>query len=177
MNDEEAIQNIQKKIEREKALINAAHAMRAQTPNEGVRSRLDSQMKEGRRNLQFFEEKLRDIQLRRVNSGIDNMSLSGSGSAGGYGAAGEGMDDGGPPAPPPKDSSHDHGSYGNIPHSQSGQPGDLMPPRGPFASQGPSQGGAPRTRPNFTKLGERVPSKFECLWYTRLPKTRLDLAS
>lgn len=149
MNDEEAIQNIQKKIEREKALIQAATAMRGQTNNEAVRSRLDSQMRDGRRNLQFFEEKLRDIQLRRVNSGMDSMSLGG----GSPGPAGEGRDDGGPPAPPPKDSSGDHGSYGSMQYSQIGQHGDLMPPRHPYAPPGPGQG-IPKTRPNYTKLGE-----------------------
>lgn len=142
MNDEEAIQNIYKKIEREKALINAANAMRAQTNNEAVRSRLDSQMRDGRRNLQFFEEKLRDIQMRRVSQNMGDMSL-GSGDA--------------PPAPPPKDASSwggDHGSYGagNVQYSQIGQHGDLMPPRHPYAPPGPSAG-ITKPRPNFTKLG------------------------
>ena len=63
MKEDEAIQNVQKKIERERVLINGANAMRAQTNNEAVRSRLDSQMREARRNLQFFEEKLRELQM------------------------------------------------------------------------------------------------------------------
>ncbi|KPM45415.1 Protein kinase C-like [Neonectria ditissima] len=140
MNDEEAIQNIYKKIEREKALINAANAMRAQTNNEAVRSRLDSQMREGRRNLQFFEEKLRDIQMRRVSHGVDGMSL-GSGND----------DESGPPAPPPKDASGnyvgDRGSYGSG-SGQYGQHGDLPAPGRPFAANT----GASKPRPNFTKL-------------------------
>ena len=148
MNEEEAIQNIHKKIEREKALINAANAMRAQTNNDTVRSRLDSQMRDGRRNLQFFEEKLRDIQMRRVNSAMDNVSLGGPSGA----AAGDAQDDSGPPpAPPPKDSG-DRGSYGSGNYSQIGQHGDLMPPRHPYAPPGPNTG-IPRPRPNFTKLG------------------------
>ena len=161
MNEEEAIQSIHKKIEREKALINAANAMRAQTNNEGVRSRLDSQMRDGRRNLQFFEEKLRDIRLRRVNQGMDSMSL----------AAGSGTDGGGaPPAPPPKDpnaSWGDRGSYGNIQYSQIGHQPDLMPPRHPYAPPEPSSG-MPKTRPNFTKLGMLPPepslSTVHSLW-------------
>ena len=79
MNDEDAMANIYKKIEREKALINAANSMRQQTNNDDVRSRLDSQMREGRRNLQFFEEKLRDLQMKRLGQGVDSMSI-GSGS-------------------------------------------------------------------------------------------------
>ncbi|KAK7398483.1 Serine/threonine kinase [Neonectria punicea] len=142
MNDEEAIQNIYKKIEREKALINAANAMRAQTNNEAVRSRLDSQMREGRRNLQFFEEKLRDIQMRRVSHGVDGMSL-GSGND----------DESGPPAPPPKDASGnyvgDRGSYGSG-SGQYAQHGDLPTPGRPFAAG--TNTGVSKPRPNFTKL-------------------------
>ncbi|KAF6831733.1 calcium-independent protein kinase C [Colletotrichum musicola] len=156
MNEEDAIQNILKKIEREKALLNAAQAMRAQTNNEAVQSRLDSQMRDGRRNLQFFEEKLREAQMRR---GMDNMSI-GSPSADGRPLSGD-MDDGGPP-PPPKDAgswSADRGGYGqgsavsggNLQYSQIGGHGDLMPPRHPYAPPGPSSS-IPKPRPNFTKL-------------------------
>ena len=155
MNEEEAIQNIFKKIEREKALINAANAMRAQTNNDTVRSRLDSQMRDGRRNIQFFEEKLRDVQTRRVNSGMENMSLGSGSGAAAAAAAGAGLDDSGaPPAPPPKD---DRGSYGSANYSQIGQHGDMMPPRHPYAPPGPNQG-TPKPRPNFTKLGMTLPS-------------------
>ncbi|KLO95835.1 putative protein kinase C-like [Fusarium fujikuroi] len=128
MNDDDAIHSIHKKIEREKALINAANSMRAQTNNEAVRSRLDSQMRDGRRNLQFFEEKLRDIQMRRVNAGVGDMSLGGPSD-----------EAGGPPAPPPKDSREDRGS-------------DLMPPRHPYAPGPPGGTALPKPRQNFTKL-------------------------
>ncbi|KAL5091230.1 Serine/threonine kinase [Trichoderma cf. simile WF8] len=136
MNEDEAIQSINKKIEREKALINAANAMRSQTNNEAVRSRLDSQMRDGRRNLQFFEEKLRDIQMRRVGQGVEGMSLGG--------------DDAGAPPPPPKDASSswgDQASYGQ--QGQAGPP-DMSPPRPNFGAPGP--GAASKARPNFTKL-------------------------
>ncbi|KAK1991358.1 hypothetical protein LX36DRAFT_351466 [Colletotrichum falcatum] len=152
MNDEDAIQNILKKIEREKALLNAANAMRAQTNNEAVRSRLDSQMRDGRRNLQFFEEKLREAQLRR---GMDNMSI-GSPTGDSRPLSGD-MDD--VPPPPPKDSGWEQrGGYGagsatsggNVQYSQIGGHADLMPPRHPYANPGPSS--VPKSRPNFTKL-------------------------
>lgn len=135
MNEDEAIQNITKKIEREKALINAANAMRSQTNNEAVRSRLDSQMRDGRRNLQFFEEKLRDIQMRKVGHGVEGMSLGG---------------DDGPPAPPPKDSSS-FGDQGYGSTSRDGPTSDLQPPNPQFGAPGP--GAASKTRPTFTKLG------------------------
>lgn len=138
MNEDEAIQNITKKIERERALLNAANAMRSQTNNEAVRSRLDSQIRDGRRNIQFFEEKLRDIQMRKVGQGVEGMSLGG--------------DDGGaPPAPPPKDASSSFGGQGYGSMSRDGPPSDLQPPNPTFGAPGP--GAASKTRPTFTKLG------------------------
>lgn len=144
MNEEEAIQNIHKKIEREKALMNAANAMRAQTNNEAVLSRLDSQIRDGRRNLQFFEEKLRDVQMRSVNQGVDSMNLGARAYA----------DESGPPPLPPKDAGSwgDRSNYGAMQHGQAGQHADLMPPRHPYAPSTPSPG-MPKARPNFTKLG------------------------
>lgn len=155
MNEEEALSNVYKKIEREKALINAAHAMRQQTNNEDVRSRLDSQLREGRRNLQFFEEKLRELQMRQVNQGVDSLSLSSSALPGRPKSAGTRGDADAPPTPPPKDAGGygtDRGSYGTLPYSQIGQHGDMMPPRHPLPPPGPTQH-IPKQRPNFTKLG------------------------
>ncbi|KAJ2967283.1 hypothetical protein NQ176_g9735 [Zarea fungicola] len=126
MNGGEAIQDIQRKIEKERVLMTAANAMRAQTDNEGVRSRLDSQIRDARRNLQFFEERLRELQMRQLNQGVDDMSMN------------DGSD--GPPLPPPKDLS-----------SHYGQHGDRMPSQHPFPP-GPPGASMPKGRPNFTKL-------------------------
>ncbi|KAI0132083.1 hypothetical protein BJ170DRAFT_700206 [Xylariales sp. AK1849] len=160
MNEDATMTNIYKKIEREKQLINAANAMRQQTNNDDVRSRLDSQMREGRRNLQFFEEKLRELQMRRLGQGVDSMSLS-SGSTAVNSIRPKSADlrgdAEGPPTPPPKDASGyggtDRGSYGSGGYSQIGAHGDMMPPRHPYAAPGPTSGsGIPKPRPNFTKL-------------------------
>jgi classical protein kinase C len=140
MNDDDKILDITKKIEREKALINAANLMRQQTNNEAVRSKLDTQMREGRRNLEFFEDRLRELQMRRLGHSVDNMSIGGT-TLGSFSGEQEG-EEGGPPAPPPKDASG-HPQYGH---------GDLMPPRGPFPGQ-PPQSAIPKGRANFTKLG------------------------
>jgi len=155
MNDEEKIQDISKKIEREKALINAANLMRQQTTNEAVRSKLDTQMREGRRNLEFFEERLRELQLRRIGHGVDNMSLGGS-TMGGSFMSNEPDGSMGPPAPPPKDERG--GSYGDYAgYSQyGGAPGELMPAHGPFPGQ-PPHSAIPKARPNFSKLGTVSP--------------------
>lgn len=146
MSEEDKMMDLYKKIEREKALIQAANLMRQQTNNDSVRSKLDNQMREGKRNLEFFEEKLKELQLRR---GMGDLSLASSSSdprpphlRG---------DSDGPPTPPPKGASGMAMSGGDPQYSQIGGT-DLMPPRGPFAASGNS---VPKARPNFTKLGER----------------------
>ena len=154
MNEDEKITDICKKIDREKALINAAHLMRQQTNNDAVRSKLDSQMRDGRRNLEFFEERLRELQARKMGQGMENLSIHGTGSSHRPGSADYRGEQDGPPAPPPKDSqAWDASSYGSMQYSQIGQHGDMMPPQQPFPSQPPNSG-IPKARPNFTKLGE-----------------------
>lgn len=147
MSEEDKMMDIYKKIEREKALIQAANLMRQQTNNDQVRSKLDNQMREGKRNLEFFEQKLQELQLRR---GMGDMSIGSSSSASAPRPRGMRNDSDGPPTPPPKDASGLATSGGDIQYSQIGG-SDLMPPRGPFAAPGPGSG--PKTRPNFTKLG------------------------
>lgn len=156
MNDDDAMANIYKKIEREKALINAANSMRQQTNNDDVRSRLDSQMREGRRNLSFFEEKLRELQMKRLGHGVEGMSISSGSTAAASTRPQSGDMREGPPPPPPKDAggwsgAGDKGSYGSLQYSQIGGHGDMMPPRHPYAPPGPAAS-IPKPRPNFTKL-------------------------
>ncbi|KAI9053071.1 hypothetical protein LZ554_003340 [Drepanopeziza brunnea f. sp. 'monogermtubi'] len=159
-NDDDALSSVFKKIEREKALITAANQMRQQTQNEQVRSRLDTQMREGRRNIQYLEERMEELQMRRMGQGVEGMNLGGP--AGGQGrplSAGFRSDREGPPALPPKDArggyveqSSDRGDYGGTQeYSQIGGHGDMMPPRHPYAPPAPGTG-IPKSRPNFTKL-------------------------
>ena len=154
MADEDKIMEVYKKIEREKSLIQAANLMRQQTNNDTVRSKLDTQMREGKRNLEFFEEKLKELQLRRGMQGMDIGS--GSSSSRPHGAH---PDSDAPPAPPPKDASGHATSGGETQFSQIGGHSDLMPPRHPFAPPGPGSG-APKPRPNFTKLGTFLLSRI-----------------
>ncbi|KAK3687813.1 hypothetical protein B0T22DRAFT_139724 [Podospora appendiculata] len=155
MADEQKILDITKKIEREKVLINAANAMRQQTNNEAVRSKLDTQMREGRRNLEFFEDRLRELQMRKLGHSMDSMSLAGSTLHGSTRNSADYRNDGdGPPAPPPKDASGrpDRSGYGQPQFGQpGGSGGDLMPAHGPFPGQPPNSS-IPKPRPNFTKL-------------------------
>jgi len=132
MADEDKIMEVYKKIEREKSLIQAANLMRQQTNNDTVRSKLDTQMREGKRNLEFFEEKLKELQLRRGMQGMDIGS--GSSSSRPHGAH---PDSDAPPAPPPKDASGHATSGGETQFSQIGGHSDLMPPRHPAQDRVP----------------------------------------
>jgi hypothetical protein len=165
-NEEEAInkiKEIQSKIDREKTFLNGASVMRRQTNNDSVRSRLDVKIEESKKLIDFFEEKLREMQKKqddyragRLGQGIENMSLSSGSTAGTSMQTLDLRADGeGPPPPPPKDAgggwSGDRGSYGSIQYSQIGGHGDMMPPRRPYGPPGPSSSAHPR--PTFTKLG------------------------
>jgi hypothetical protein len=159
-NDDDALSSVYKKIERERALLNAANQMRQQTQNESVRSRIDTQIREGRRNITYLEERMQELQLRKMSTtGVDSNMGSGSHGPGMPLSAGLRNDRDGPPTPPPKDSrggytevGPDRGGYGTQDYSQIGGHGDMMPPRHPYAPPGPNEG-IPRSRPNYTKLG------------------------
>ncbi|KAB5555106.1 hypothetical protein GE09DRAFT_148808 [Coniochaeta sp. 2T2.1] len=155
MNDDDKIVDIHKKIEREKALINAANLMRQQTGNEAVRSKLDTQMRDARRNLEFFEERLRELTMRRTGHAMENMSLGPPGTPGSRPkSSGTFNDQDGPPAPPPKDASGSslYGDRASIGGSTLySQPSNLMPSGHPFPGQPPDTS-IPKPRPNFSKL-------------------------
>lgn len=168
-NDDEALTSIYKKIERERALLQAANQMRQQTQNESVRARLDTQMREGRRNISYLEERMQELQARKMGQGMSNMSL-GSGSDSGPLSPGMRNDRDGPPTPPPKDprggyteAGFDQGGYGSQNYSKIGGHGDMMPPRHPYAPPAPGQG-MPKSRPNFTKLGMQMRDTQSPLW-------------
>lgn len=99
MSSDSTIQDILKKIDREKGLINGANAMRASTTNEAVRSRLDTQIRDGQRNLEFFQNKLRDIQVRKLGQGVNDMHIRGPSNGDN------------PPPPPPKNIRGDGNFY------------------------------------------------------------------
>lgn len=148
-NIDSTIADVQEKIQKEKKLISAANAMRQSTNNPAVLSRLDGQIRDGRRNIEYFESTLRDLEMRRVGSNMENMNLQPGGS--GSRKAGN------PLTPPPKDGwngymGQDQGGYGEGQSGYSNLSGGqgLMPPRAPYA---PSAPGAQPKRPNYSRLG------------------------
>ncbi|KAF2018738.1 calcium-independent protein kinase C [Aaosphaeria arxii CBS 175.79] len=150
MNIDETVTNIQRKIDREKALINAANTMRQSTNNPAVLSRLDGQIRDGRRNIEYFEGTLRDLEMRRMGSDMDNMSLQ----------PGQSRKTGNNPiTPPPKDGwgdyvgrGQDQGGHGDdqAGYSNLGGGKGLMPPRAPYAASAP--GAQQPKRANYSKL-------------------------
>ena len=169
MNKDEVVSNVHRKIEREKALINAANAMRQSTNNPAVLSRLDAQIRDGRRNIEYFEGTLRELEMRRD---MESMNIQGGGGPG-PGSAGQGLPGSSqsqprnPLTPPPKDDWNgymgDSGGYGDSSqggYSQISGGHGLMPPRAPYATPGPNTG-QPK-RPNYSRLGES--SFFEDYW-------------
>lgn len=162
MNDDELINQVYRKIEREKVLINAANAMRASS-NPQVQASLDSQIREARKGIEYLESRMRELQMRRM----ENM---GGGPSGGPPPPAHGglspqqrnlrnAQTSAPPTPPPKDGRSDYaeqGDYGDpgnggYMNDMSGGSG-MMPPRAPFGPPGPGSQ-IPRSRPNYTKLG------------------------
>lgn len=139
-----AIAEVYRKIEREKALINAASHMRQSTNNSAVQARVDSNIRDSRRNIGYLEEKLQELQLRKM--GQDNEGAPPPPAHGG--SAG--------PTPPPKDPqwySADRGDYGDPgPGGYSQGNTGMMPPRAPYGDPRPYSN-VPKARPNFSKLG------------------------
>ncbi|KAJ5558523.1 AGC-kinase C-terminal [Penicillium sp. DV-2018c] len=130
MDGDELIASVFRKIEREKALITAASNMRQSTDNPLVQQRVDANIRDGRKNIAYLEEKMRELQLRQMNQG--------GGSPGQRGG----------PAPPPKD--HEQGEYGDGQYPQGGS--GSMPSGAPFSDPRP-YAPIPKARPNYTKLG------------------------
>ena len=165
-NNDALIDQVYRKIEREKVIINAANAMR-QSSNPQVQQSLDSQVREARKGIEYLEERMRELQMRRAGQSADGQSGR-SGQGGPPPPAHGGMSPQqrhlqqriDPPTPPPKDggSSYmsDAGDYGNP--GAGGYMSDLsgghgiMPPRAPFGPPAPGSG-MPKSRPNYTKLG------------------------
>ena len=169
MNDDDLINQVYKKIEREKVLINAANAMR-QSSNPQVQQSLDSQVREGRKNIAYLEERMRELQMRRMGQGMESMSMGPPASGrpqppahGGLPAQPRGLRNGqyqGPPEPPLKDGrgayGMEQGDYSDPgPAGYTGEMGagtGMMPPRAPFGPPAPGST-MPKTRPNYSKLG------------------------
>lgn len=153
-----AITEVQRKIDREKALINGATHMRQSTNNSAVQARADSQIKDGRRNIAYLEEQLKKLQLRKVNDGAPPPPSHGYGTPSTARKPLPGVD-GGPMVPPKEPPSYyneagDYGDPGPGGYSRGGT--GSMPPRASHGDPRPHSVPVPKARPNFSKLGESL---------------------
>ena len=153
--NDKLIAEVAKKIEREKALIHAASNLRQSTENAQVHSRVDAQVRDGRKNISYLEEKMRELELRRY--GGDNGPPTPS-----HGGPNQRLPGNGPgpvPIPPPKDSSgyfrgvQEAGGYGHGgPGGYNDGNANLMPSGAQFRDHRPFAP-VPKARPNYSKLG------------------------
>ncbi|KAK4999828.1 Serine/threonine kinase [Elasticomyces elasticus] len=160
MDVDAAIDELQKKIEKERILVNSAMRMKQATNNPGVQSRADSNIRDAHRNIQYFEQRLGDLRTRQVGNGMQNLSL-GSGNQGGPPPPAHGVpqpqqrgmgpgQEGRTPDSAREDHEGDYGTPGPGGYSMGGGRG-LMPPRAPYAPPSPASG-TPKARPNYSKL-------------------------
>lgn len=158
---DQAIAEVFRKIEREKALINAATHMRQSTSNAVVQARVDSNIRDGRRNITYLEDKLNELQLRKRGDSSDGPPPAPPSHGQGYPSPDRNQrmyHQGNAPTPPPKDQrgyfANDRGDYDNQGPAGYGPPGAGMnPPRGSYPDSRPYSAPAQKARPNFSKLG------------------------
>lgn len=146
---DDLIASVYRKIEREKALITAATNMRQSTDNPLVQQRVDANIRDGRKNIAYLEEKMQELQIRRIeNEGGGSPTESRHQ----YSAnpAGSG------PVPPPKDYAgylgHEQQDYADSPDGFVQGGSGTMPSGAPFADPRPFAP-IPKARPNYSKLG------------------------
>jgi classical protein kinase C len=164
MADDQIIAEVYRKIEREQKLIDGANSMRQSTDNPSLQQRLDAQIREGRKNIGYLEEKMRELQLRRMGQGADQGPTSPGASGPSHGARNvpqgyyQHMDQPGTPGAPHSSARYgtDQAGYGDPGpggYSQLSGGHGMMPPRAPFGPPPPSMG-MPKARPNYSKLGK-----------------------
>lgn len=147
MSSNDTITNILGKIKRENDIILAANRFRAATNNPAVSSRADSQIRDARRNIAYFEQTLKDLQNQSsLNNGLSGLNLTGNG------------------LPPHTGQGHNnqsgHGGMADYGMGGYSTGNGLMPPRAPYAPAGP-QDRSPAKRPNYSKLGEDLTMRYD----------------
>ncbi|KAL6719228.1 Serine/threonine kinase [Lecanora helva] len=154
MNDDDLINQVYRKIEREKVLINAANNMR-QSSNPQVQQSLDSQIRESRKGIDYLEERMRELQMRRMEAMGGGASNGGPtppvhGSPQQRNARNAGPSREGAGEYPQESGDYGDPGNGGYMNDMSGGHG-MMPPRAPFGPPGPGSA-IPKPRPNYTKL-------------------------
>ena len=165
MNHDELIDQVYRKIEREKVIINAANMMR-QSSNPQVQQSLDTKVREARKGISYLEERLRELQMRKAGQSSESSSSQGPlpPAHGGISPQHRALRDAqkqSPPALPSKGGASaysgqggDYGDPGPGGYSEDLSGGQaIMPPRAPFGPQAPGSS-MPKSRQTYSKLGE-----------------------
>lgn len=162
MDDDQLINNVYRKIEREQKLIDGANSMRQSTDNPTLQHRLDAQIREGRKNIGYLEERMRELQLRRIGQTGDRKSGGPMDDGASHGSRNhppgiyQHVDRDGAPSPPPKNYGPGYGTD-RVGYRDPGPGGytsgghGMMPPRPPYGPPAPTV--TPKARPNYSKLG------------------------
>ncbi|KAF2279503.1 uncharacterized protein EI97DRAFT_178538 [Westerdykella ornata] len=145
-NIDDTIANVREKLEKEKVILNSITTMRNSTSNRDVLDSLEVKQRDSRRNLEYFQKTLADLEMKKMGSGMHNMTLD----------AGASRKAGNPLTPPPKDGWNGYmgqpqSAYGDSqgPHSHLSGGSGLMPQSGPFTPGVPN---AQTKRAQYTKL-------------------------
>ena len=143
-------QEVLRKIDREKVLISAATHMKKSTDNTMVHERVDSNIRESRKNISYLEEAMRKLQVQ--SSGRSQDGGPPPPAHGRMGSDHQGQYGNGPPLPP-KDGrgypmGRGEGGYQDLGMTEAGH--GQMPSRAPYNDPRPY---IPKARPNFSKLG------------------------
>ena len=151
MADNDPMNSILHKIERERALINGAIHMR-QSSNPAVQQTLDVQIKEYRKNLGYLEDKLRDVQMRQGMEGMNlGQDINGGPPPPTHGNASSQQKRNNTFGPASGQSQSGYGQGGYM--DQMGAGSGMMPPKPPYGPQAPNSS-MPKARPNYSKLGK-----------------------
>lgn len=75
---DQAVQDLRRRIERERSIIDASNALFHATLNTQVKLRLDNQICNSQQSVQSLEQRLSDLQQRRATGNMSNPSTSGN---------------------------------------------------------------------------------------------------
>ncbi|KAJ4983071.1 calcium-independent protein kinase C [Stagonosporopsis vannaccii] len=70
--------DIDRKIDRDKAIKVAADHMQHATSNDSVMSQVESQIRDARRNLEYFQQTLQELETRRKDRGLNVLAKDGN---------------------------------------------------------------------------------------------------
>lgn len=162
MNDDVRINDVRQRIVRQKAVLSGALNMRASTDNPSVQSGLDNEIRESRRNIDYLEARLKELQLSRTDGSTSSQASSVVANSASPGQsrsttrqqAGRGYSN----DPSSGSIGHhggDEGGYGDPGpggYSSLDAPHNTMPPRAPFSAPPPGSN-VGRVRPTYSRLG------------------------